>query len=180
MVVLQCKYDLKIGLPRVRRLFKSMNLPKISSRKIPTQSIKSTSSDFHNLLNCRFNPDVSNRIWVSDITYLKVGSKWHYLCVVIDLFSRKVISCIISDQPNAQLVINTFKKAYKSSNCLQGLLFHSDCGFRYSSVAFRKRLDEFNIVQSFSDKGCVPSIKCRRRSFFQIPQSRRNESQILF
>ena len=91
-----------------------MNLPKISSRKVPTHYAKSESGDFKNLLNRKFNPDELNRIWVGDITYLKVGSKWYYLCVVIDLFSRKIISWQISDQPNAELVINTFKKAYRS------------------------------------------------------------------
>lgn len=153
-ILLQREYGLKIGQTRVRRLIKSMNLTKISSRKIPTQSTKTSSGDFKNLLKRKFNPDEPNRIWASDITYLKVGSKWHYLCVVIDLFSRKIISWQLSDQSNAQLVINTFKKAYRSRNCPQGLLFHSDRGTQYSSAAFRKLLDELNIVQSFSAKGC--------------------------
>ena len=153
-LLLQREYGLKIGQTRVRRLIKFMNLPKISSRKIPTQSVKYTSGDFKNLLNRKFNPDEPNRIWASDITYLKVGSKWHYLCVIIDLFSRKIISWQLSDQPNTQLVINTFKKAYRSRNCPQGLLFHSDRGTQYSSFAFRKLLDELNIVKSFSAKSC--------------------------
>ena len=88
-----------------------MNLSKISSRKVPTQSTKVSFGDFKNHLNRKFNPDEPNRIWAGDITYLKVGSKWHYLCVVVDLFSRKVISWQLSDQPNAQLVINTFDNA---------------------------------------------------------------------
>ena len=131
-----------------------MNLPKNSSRKVPIQSVKSASDDFKNLLNRKFNPDEPNKIWAGDITYLKVGSKWCYLCVVIDLFSRKVISWQLCDKPDAQLVINTFRKAYRSRNCPQGLLFHSDRGTQYTSAAFRKLLDELNVVQSFSAKGC--------------------------
>ena len=153
-ILLQREYGLKIGQTRVRRLVKSMNLPKISSRKVPTQSAKSESGDFKNLLNRKFKPDEPNRIWAGDITYLKVGPKWHYLCVVIDLFSKKIISWLLSDQPNAQLVINTFRKAYRSRNCPQGLLFHSDRGSQYTCAAFRKLLDELNVVQSFSAKGC--------------------------
>ena len=153
-LLLQREYGLKIGQTRVRRLFKSMNLPKNSSHKVPIQSLKSASGDFHNLLKRKFNPDEPNRIWAGDITYLKVGSKWYYLCVVIDLFSRKVISWLLSDKPDAQLVINTFWKAYRSRNFPQGLLFHSDRGSQYTSVAFRKLLDKLNVVQSFSAKGC--------------------------
>ena len=131
-----------------------MNLPKISSRKLPTHSAKSESGDLHNLLNRNFNLDVPNRVWGSDITYLKVGSKWHYLCVIIDLFSRKVISWRLSDKPDAALVIETFRKAYRSRKCPQGLMFHSDRGSQYTCAAFRKLLDELNVVQSFSGKGC--------------------------
>ncbi len=166
-LLLQREYGLKIGQTRVRRLFKSMNLPKISSRKIPTQSAKSESGDFKNLLNRKFNPDEPNEIWASDITYLKVGSKWHYLCVIIDLFSRKVISWLLSDQPDADFVIRTFKKAYRSRNCPQGLLFHSDRGSQYTASAFRKLLDELNVVQSFSAKGC-PFDNAVLEAFFKF------------
>ncbi len=117
-----------------------MNLTQIFSRKVPNESVKSTSGDFKNLLKRKFNPDEPNRIWASDITYLKVGSKWYYLCVVIELFSRKVIDCLLSDKPDAKLVIGTFKKAYRNSNCPQGLLFHSERGTQYTCVAFRKFL----------------------------------------
>jgi transposase InsO family protein len=36
--------------------------------------------------------DGINQQWSGDITYLKVGSRWYYLAVVLDLFSRRVIS----------------------------------------------------------------------------------------
>ena len=144
-----------------------MNLPKNSSRKVPIQSVKTSSGDFKNHLNRKFNPDAPNKAWASDITYLKVASKWHYLCVVIDLFSRKVISWLLSDKPDAQLVINTFRKAYRSRNCPQGLMFHSDRGSQYTSSAFRKLLDELNVVQSFSAKGC-PFDNAVVESFFKF------------
>ena len=134
-LLLQREYGLKIGQTRVRRLFKAMNLPQIFSRKVPNKSVKSTSGDFHNLLKRKFNPDEPNKIWASDITYLKVGSKWYYLCVVIDLFSRKVIAWLLSDKPDAKLVIDTFNR-----------------GTQYTSAAFRKFLDALNVVQSFSAK----------------------------
>ena len=110
-LLLQREYGLKIGQTRVRRLFKSMNLPKFSSRKSSTQSTKTFSDDFKNLLNRKFNPDE-----LSDITYLKVGSKWQYLCIVI-------VSWLLSDHPDADFVIRTFKKAYWRRNCPQGILF---------------------------------------------------------
>ena len=76
---------------------KSMALPKISSNK----------SD-KNILNRNFSVNTPNTVWVSDITYIPVNSSFVYLCVVIDLFSRKVISYAISRKIDSKLVINVF------------------------------------------------------------------------
>ena len=47
-------------------------------------------------------------VWTSDFTYIKIGSKWYYLCIVIDLFSRKVISWHISEKPDVDLAMTAF------------------------------------------------------------------------
>jgi len=39
------------------------------------------------LLDRQFNVPTPDTAWVSDITYLRVGRKWYYLTVFIDLFS---------------------------------------------------------------------------------------------
>ena len=44
-----------------------------------------------NLLERVFTASRPNQIWVSDLTYFKVKSYWVYLCVILDLYSRKVI-----------------------------------------------------------------------------------------
>ena len=147
--MLKSEYGIKIGTSRVRRLMRSMNLPKIFSKKSPNHSTKSESGDYKNLLKRQFKQSAPNQIWVSDITYIRVGQKWVYLCVIIDLFSRKVISWKISYKPDAELVISTFKKAYAKRNFPKSLMFHSDRGSQYTSKDFRKILDELNVVQSF-------------------------------
>ncbi len=145
----------------------SMNLPVLFSKKSPVLSYKFSNDQYNNLLNRKFNPNLPNQIWVSDITYIRVGNKWCYLCVIIDLFSRKIISWEISQYPNSELVISTFKKAYSKRNFPKGLMFHSDRGFQYTSCAFRKILDEFEVVQSFSGKGC-PYDNAVAESFFKF------------
>ena len=49
-----------------------------------------------NLLDRQFTVSTPNTVWVSDITYLKVDRKWHYLTVFIDLFSRMVVGWDLS------------------------------------------------------------------------------------
>ena len=93
---------------------------------------------------------------VSGITFV---SLWFF-------FSRKIISWNISSKPNADLVIQTFQKAHYSRNCPAGLMFHSDRGSQYTAFAFRKLLDELNVIQSFSKKG-YPFVNACCESFFK-------------
>ena len=47
---------------------------------------------FKNYLNQEFEQDAPNKVWVSDITYVKVGEQYYYICVILDLFSRMALS----------------------------------------------------------------------------------------
>ena len=144
---------------------KSMTLPQMSTIK-PHQHHKSDNCEHINHLEQKFDQKAPNLVWVSDITYIRAGGKWYYLCVIIDLFSRKVIAWDLSAHPNANLVISTFQKAYQSRNAPYGLMFHSDRGSQYTALAFKKLLDSLNVVQSFSKKG-YPFDNAVAESFFK-------------
>ena len=106
-----------------------------------------------------------NLAWASKITSIKANGKWHYLCIVMNLFSRKVISWHICDNANAVLVITAFPKAY-DKRPPYGLIFHSDQGTPYTSYAFRQLLDSLHVVQSFSKKG-YPFVNACCECFFK-------------
>lgn len=132
---------------------KSLQLPRMSTDK-PFHRVKhSDNGNCTNHLRQNFNQKAPNLVWTSDFSYIKVNGKWYYLCIVMDLFSRKVISWHISGKPDVELVITTFKKAYYKRNEPCGLMFHSDRGSQYTAFSFRLLLDSLNIVQSFSKKG---------------------------
>ncbi len=146
----------------------SMNLPKMSTIKPAyIKPCNDVSSYYDNLVKQNFNPEKPNLIWVSDITYVKVNGSFHYICVVIDLFSRKVISYSISPNMKAEFVLETLKKAYSSRKKPSNLIFHSDRGVQYTAEIFRKFLDDNNIVQSFSAKG-YPYDNAVAESFFKF------------
>ena len=44
-----------------------------------------------NLLNREFDVSQANLVWVSDLSYIATAEGWLYLCVIIDLYSRKVV-----------------------------------------------------------------------------------------
>lgn len=132
---------------------KNLQLPKMSSDKPKQYALRSDTENCPNHLQQQFRQKAPNLVWVSDFTYLKAGGKWYYLCVIMDLFSRKIIAWNISSRPDVDLVMTAFQRAYKKRNTPYGLMFHSDRGAQYTAFAFRQLLDSLNVVQSFSKKG---------------------------
>lgn len=151
--LLRCDYCVNISIGRVYRLMNSLHLPRISTRKPPKTKYIQPLLDTNNILKQAFTQSAPNLVWCSDITYLRVQNRFYYLCVIIDLFSRKVISYKLSSKADAQLVIDTFFEAFSKRGHPQGLLFHSDRGVQYTALAFRKVLDNCHVVQSFSKRG---------------------------
>ena len=49
-----------------------------------------------NLVCQKFKADLPNILWVSDVTFIRAGDVFYSLCVIIDVFSRKVIAYKIS------------------------------------------------------------------------------------
>lgn len=125
----------------------------MSTEKPSVSGKHSDSAGCCNHLLQNFNQKAPNLVWASDITYIKAGGKWCYLCIVMDLYARKVISWHISSNADVNLVITAFRKAYEKRNAPFGLMFHSDRGTQYTAFAFRQLLDSLNVVQSFSKKG---------------------------
>lgn len=147
---------------------KSMQLPKMSSIKPKAVFSSNTAdSDCPNHLKQNFNPSAPNQVWVSDITYIRVGNRFCFLCIVIDLFARKVIAYRLSSKMNVQLTIDTFQAAWNIRGKPSGLLFHSDRGCQYTAKEFRKLLDSHDVVQSFSAKG-HPYDNAVAESFFKF------------
>lgn len=106
-----------------------------------------------NIIKQNFKAESPNQIWVSDITYFNYNERKLYICVIIDLYSRKVIAYKISKKNSTQLTKATFKYAYFSRKPQKGLIFHSDNGSNYISRSFYDYLKQFGVKQSFSRSG---------------------------
>lgn len=120
-----------------------------------------------NILKQQFNPKSPNEVWASDVTYFKLNGKTFYICVILDLYARKIISYTISKKNSTWLTKTTLIKAYEDRNPdTSKLLFHSDQGYNYTSKTFRNCLSAFGIQQSLSRKG-VPYDNSVCESFFK-------------
>ena len=103
-----------------------------------------------NLLEQQFTADRPNQTWVSDITYFKVNDYWLYLCIILDLFSRRIVGYRVSRNASTNLVTSTFRAAFRERGDPTDLTFHSDRGKQYSSAAFTTLLQKCGVKQSFS------------------------------
>lgn len=95
-----------------------------------------------------------NRVWVSDITYIRVGQKWYYLTVVMDLADRMIVGWHLSRTMDAwHTSLAAFNKALQKRRITAELLFHSDRGVQYACEAFTDVLSANEVIQSMSRKG---------------------------
>ena len=106
-----------------------------------------------NLLNQNFYVNSPNAVWVSDITYILTEMGWMYLVVILDLFSRKIVSWETSPSLKHSFVINALNLAILRRNPSKGLIFHSDRGVQYACHEFTDVLLENGFLQSMSAKG---------------------------
>lgn len=119
-----------------------------------------------NVLKRNFSASRPNEKWVSDVTYFHLKEKRYYICVILDLYSRKVISYTISKNNSTQLTKSTFIRAYTERQPPEGLIFHSDNGSNYTSKSFEASLKEKNVKHSFSEAG-VPYDNSVCEAFFK-------------
>ena len=61
-----------------------------------------------NELNRAFKQGKELSVVVSDLTYIKVRQKWHYVCVFVDLFNREIIGHSVRERKDTQLVHRAF------------------------------------------------------------------------
>lgn len=106
-----------------------------------------------NLLKQNFIPEFPNEIWSGDVTYIKTAEGWHYLAVVLDLYSRNVVGFSLSDSPDSELTKKALHNAYESRKRPQGVIFHSDQGSHYSSKTFAESIKDCKMTASMSRRG---------------------------
>ena len=165
---LEAEYGRKISLGRVYRLKKTMNFPALGTVKPRFKAKKKEENIiYENKLKQQFNPNRPNAVWVSDITYQRVGNKWSYICVIIDLFGRKLIAWNVRTRSDSTLTEDTLAAAMRTRGYPRGILFHSDRGLQYTSERFRKAADRFEVIQSFSAKA-HPYDNAVAESFFKF------------
>jgi len=94
-----------------------------------------------------------DQVWVGDITYLKVGSVYRYLAVVLDKYSRRVVGWSYGPSKDVALTLRALNRAVSRRRPRRGLVFHTDRGSEYAATTFKERLAELGFQQSMNRPG---------------------------
>lgn len=91
-----------------------------------------------------------DQLWVGDITFLKLGSRWLYLAVVMDQYSRRVLGWALGGHKTVALTLKALNLAIRTRRPGKGVIFHSDRGAEYQAFAYRDRLASAGFIQSMN------------------------------
>ena len=106
-----------------------------------------------NLLDRNFTAGKTNRVWLTDITYIPTDEGWLYLAGVMDLCSRKIIGWSMAEHMRSEMVRDALNMALTARAPGGDLLHHSDRGVQYACEDYRKLLEARGITVSMSRVG---------------------------
>jgi putative transposase len=164
---------IQIGRYKVRSLMRQADLKPVWKRKfIHTTDSKHNLPIAQNILARQFNPVRPNAAFVTDITYIRTGTGWLYLAIVLDLYSRKVVGWAMAPSMPAQLVCAALQMAIQQRQPARGLIVHSDRGSQYASALYQALLAEHGFVCSMSRKGNCWDNAVAERFFLNLKMER--------
>ncbi len=145
---------IKMSLKAVAADMKTLGIsPKIKRKYKRTTDSNHRLPVAPNRLENGFEALRPNQFWSTDITYIRTDEGWLYLCVFLDLFSRKVIGWKTSDRIDRHLVISALQNSILQRSPAHGVVVHSDRGSQYCSRDFRLACGAAGIDQSMGSKG---------------------------
>ncbi len=157
----------KASYHRVSRYMAEMGLDSVHNKhktRSLTNSRKARGDEYPNLVRGRVF-DMPRKAVCSDITYLKSGEGWLYLCTVKDIVGGDILGEATSENMKKGLVIQAFLNAQARHKLPEGTIFHSDRGSQYTSKEFVDMLKLYGVKQSFSRVG-MPGDNAWAESFF--------------
>lgn len=152
------KSDLKdrgyqVSRRRIGRIMKENGLvSNYTTAQFKPRLAKCNEEKIGNIVNREFTNQPLMNVVVSDLTYVRVGLSWHYICILVDLFNREIIGYSAGRHKDAKLVKKAFASVKGDLRNIQ--IFHTDRGSEFKNQAIDEALEAFKIKRSLSKKGC--------------------------
>jgi transposase InsO family protein len=142
-----------VGRKRVARLMREAGLVGCRPRGFRRTTIPDPTAQAADLVKRDFRPAETDRLWVSDITYVRTDEGWLYLAAVLDACSRRVVGWSLADHLRTELALDALDMALARRRPTPGLVHHSDRGTQYLAHAYAARLARAHARQSVGCPG---------------------------
>ena len=135
-----CEHGIKMGRDAFYDLLRDNSLL-VRKRRLrkPRTTFSSPWKRYPNLIR-DYIPTGANQVWVSDITYVRVGDGFAYLSLITDAYSRKIVGHSLWRDLSTKGCAAALKTALKNNPERDSLIHHSDRGLQYHSGAYKKLL----------------------------------------
>jgi putative transposase len=143
----------RCGIHRVERIMRRNRMKAVSGYKRHRYVKGEPSVLAPNHLKREFTVDHPNRVWVTDITYIRTYEGWLYLAVVMDLFSRKIVGWSMKGRMTRDLVLDAVVMAVWRRSPKDCVLVHSDQGPQYGSDDWHRFCRDHGLKPSMSRRG---------------------------
>jgi putative transposase len=145
---------IRVGRKRVERLMRRAAITGMVTRKRGRTTIRVPGVRVcEDLVDRAFLAAAPNRLWIADITYLRTWEGWLYLVAVQDVFSRRIVGWSMADHMRTELVTDALQMALAQRRPDPGLIWHSDQGSQFVSLAFGQQARAAGIAQSMGSRG---------------------------
>jgi len=141
----------RVNRKRVQRLMRLMGLASIAPQK--RTSVPAPGHKVYPYLLRRMNIDRPNKVWCSDITYIRLKRGFVFLTVVMDWHSRYVLSWEVSVTIDDSFCVSALERALRRHP--KPDIFNTDQGAQYTGSAFTGVLKDHDIKISMDGKGRV-------------------------
>lgn len=144
---------LKIGRDRFFHWLKQHDLL-ISPKRMYVHTTQSNHRFWiHENMTHQVSLDRPNKLWVSDITYIRTLKGFCYLALITDAYSRKIVGYDISDSLELEGCRRALQMAIQTVSDTSKLIHHSDRGIQYCSRQYTELLQSKGIKISMAAKG---------------------------
>jgi putative transposase len=139
----------QINRKRVSRLMKLMGIQAIHPGPKTSQPHPQHKIYPYLLRNLRI--DHANQVWASDVTYIPMETGFIYLTVIMDWYSRKVLSWRLSNSLEGSFCVDALEEAIYRYGVPE--IFNTDQGCQFTSEPFTQVLKDNDIDISMDGKG---------------------------
>jgi len=140
----------KVGRRHVRTMMKKMGIDALYRK--PNTSRRHARNRIYPYLLRNLAVVRSNQVWASDITYIPMRRGCLYLVVILDWYSRRVLSWRLSNTLTTDFCIEVVEEAIGRYGLPE--IFNTDQGSQFTSSEFTGLLKENGILISMDGKGC--------------------------